>query len=241
MTKVESSGRKKKLDDIKEPFSKEIKVSMQPEGKTVTIVTTTVRPTDFTDSNESEEAADSAQDMPLTPTEHIDWETEIGKLTFPSNWSYTKQNDEFHIFKLEKDQQGILEVERYLELCNGIVSYKLKKVVVPQNNELLPSLITSITMLRNVIKVFDEMKVCGGVTVDSKNVLEKLKQVEFNEGYEDNDVWRSYSCKRLLQPPPSKFPNARKFTSCQDCRYFKITLRKKIWNLNQLNSLKSLK
>lgn len=166
------------------------------------------------------------------PTEHIDWEKEIGKLTFPSNWSYTKQNDEFHIFKLEKDQPGILQVERYLKLCNGIVSYKLKKAVVPQNNELLPSLITSITMLRNVIKVFDELKVCGGVTVNSKNILEKLKQVEFNEGYE---VYYNF------QLPPSKFPNARKFTSCQDCRYFKIILQNKIWNLNQLNSLKSLK
>lgn len=67
MTKVKSSGRKKKLDDIEEPFSKEIKVTMQPEGKLSVIVRCVTTVTDFTNANESEEAADNTQDMPPTP------------------------------------------------------------------------------------------------------------------------------------------------------------------------------
>jgi hypothetical protein len=90
-------------------------------------------------------------------------------------------------------------------------------------------------MLENVINVFDGLEVCGGVTVpnvNSKNVLQKLQQIEFNKGYEDSGVWRSYSCKHLLPPPSSKFPNAIKHTACKDCRNFKLTLQKNILNLN---------
>ncbi|KAK4037630.1 hypothetical protein OUZ56_029661 [Daphnia magna] len=40
-------------------------------------------------------SGDEAQDMPLTPTQQdIDWQTGISKLKFPSNLSYTKENDE---------------------------------------------------------------------------------------------------------------------------------------------------
>ncbi|KAK4005744.1 hypothetical protein OUZ56_010819 [Daphnia magna] len=238
MTKVMCSTIKKKNCDIEEsveePISKNKQSTMQSTDTPLYVVTTL---RDATISYGNKVSGEEAQDMPLTPTQQdIDWQTGIRKLKFPSNWSYTKENDEFNIFKVLKDK-GSLEVEKSLVLCKGIVSYQVKKSIVPQNIVLLPSLLTSLTVLENIIKVFDELEVCGGVTVshvNSKNVLQKLQQVEFNEGYEDSGVWRSYSCKRLLQPPSSKFPNARKYTACKDCRNFKITLQKKIWNLNQL-------
>jgi hypothetical protein len=184
----------------------------------------------------SQHEAHEAQHMPLQETEKTLYrETGIINMKFPSNWSYTKENDNFNIFQVLSDK-GSLEVDKSLVLCKGIVSYHVKKFVVPQILEFLPSLLASIAMLENVINVFDGLEVCGGVTVpnvNSKNILQKLQQIEFNEGYEDSGVWRSYSCKHLLQPPSSKFPNEIKHTACKDCRYFKDTLRKKIWNLNQ--------
>ncbi len=67
-------------------------------------------------------------------------------------------------------------------LCKGIVSYQVKKSEVPQNIELLPSLLTSITMLENV-NVFNEFEVCGGVNVshvNSKNVLQVQLRLAFD-------------------------------------------------------------
>ncbi len=44
--------------------------------------------------------------MPLTPTKQgIDWQTEISKMKFPRYWSYTKENDEFNIFKILKTKE----------------------------------------------------------------------------------------------------------------------------------------
>jgi hypothetical protein len=116
----------------------------------------------------SQHEAHEAQHMPLQETEKTLYrETGIINMKFPSNWSYTKEKDNFNIFKVLRDK-GSLEVEKSLLLCKRIVSYHVKKFEVPQNLELLPSLLTSIVMLENVINVFDELEVCGGVTLSIK-------------------------------------------------------------------------
>jgi hypothetical protein len=101
----------------------------------------------------SQHEAHEAQHMPLQETEKaLYWETGIINMKFPSNWSYTKEKDNFNIFKVLRDK-GSLEIEKSLVLCKGIVSYHVKKLEVPQTLEFLPSLLTSICMLENVINV----------------------------------------------------------------------------------------
>jgi hypothetical protein len=110
-------------------------------------------------------SGDEVQHMPLPPTEEdLDGQTGMINMKSPSNWSYTKEKNDFHIFKVLRDK-GSLEVEKSLLLCKSIVSYHVKKFKVPQNLELLQSLLTSIAMLENLINVFDELEVCGGVTL----------------------------------------------------------------------------
>jgi hypothetical protein len=120
---------------------------------------------DATISYGNKVSGDEVPNMPLPPTEKdLDWQTGIINMKSPSNCSYTKEKNDLNIFKVLRDK-GSLEVEKSLLLCKRIVSYHVKKFEVPQNLELLPSLLTSMVMLENVINVFNELEVCGGVTL----------------------------------------------------------------------------
>ncbi|KAK4009296.1 hypothetical protein OUZ56_018412 [Daphnia magna] len=106
------------------------------------------------------------------------------------------REEEFHIFKVEKDT-GKLSIEKNVVLSNGNLSYEVKQASVPQNEETLPSLLTSIDMLKNIIDTFDKLELCGGISLvsHSQDVQEKLKLQQVTEGYEECNVWRSYSCR----------------------------------------------
>lgn len=172
----------------------------------------------------------------VTQLENVNWEKDIKTFVFPYNWPYCKREEKFHIFKVEKDT-GKLSIEKNVVLSNGNLSYEVKQASVPQNEETLPSLLTSIDMVKNIIDTFDKLELCGGISLvsHSQDVQEKLKLQQVTEGYEECNVWRSYSCRRVLQLMSSKYPNKRKYSACQECRNLKIVLRKHMWNFKQMS------
>lgn len=73
---------------------------------------------DATISYGNKVSGDEVQHMPLPPTEKdLDWQTGIINMKSPSYWSFTKEKNDFNIFKVLRDK-GSLKFHKILNLCH---------------------------------------------------------------------------------------------------------------------------
>ncbi|KZS06447.1 Uncharacterized protein APZ42_030095 [Daphnia magna] len=179
-----------------------------------------IEPTDFNAKvNVQNSDASNLQREKDCLKEVINWEKELSEFDYPLNWNYNKdltEENEFHIYNID---------------------YEVNGVQVPKNTFIiLPTIPTSVDIVKNSIAVVDELDIFCGVSLQKFaecNEQQKWQLTNSTKGFEHKGVWRSYNCTMLLESRPLKYPTEKKINSCLECRLFRDGLNKKIWNFNQ--------
>jgi hypothetical protein len=162
----------------------------------------------------------------LESSASTDWGIELKKICFPVFWSYQKIDYQlFSLFKTNFVNETMTIVKGITLTNENFLTYSVNgSNFTPKD---FPTRVSSVSELEDIIKRFDDAKICQGVFIKA-NIKTKCKILENKTCYKEvqSSNWKSYQCESVLF---NYFKSKSTVQSCSFCNRIKLYANKLMW------------